>query len=270
MARWTDLAEWRGPSPNKGGKMTQQRGAVVHIAEGYYEGTIAWQKNPDSNVSSHFIVARDGRIAQMVDTAETAWTQSAGNGKWLSIENEGFTPNSIHYINGWETLTPRQIEANARLFARGHKEYGYPLQLAYDPNGYGLGHHSMGCNWPAGAWGHCDCPGDPIIAQKQQILDHAKGSTMSFQEFDTYGTSPDGIKRSWGQYLRDLAAALVFGKKPVDPNGNPVGELPWVVGKLDAIHTAVESLVDSPVTISDEQLERVLRKMICGTPPSTT
>jgi hypothetical protein len=34
----------------------------------------------------------------------------------------------------------------------------------------GLGHHSMGCDYN---WGHCDCPGDAIIAQKPQILNRA-------------------------------------------------------------------------------------------------
>lgn len=173
MGVWSDVAAWRGPTSNKGGAMTQQRGCVVHIAEGTYEGTISWQRNDSSNVSSHFIVARTGAIAQMVDTEVTAWTQSAGNGKWISIENEGFTPASVHYRQGWEILTSEQIEANARILAKGHKVYGYPLQLAVDPNGRGLGHHSMGCRWPGGAWGHCDCPGPAIIAQKQQILDRA-------------------------------------------------------------------------------------------------
>lgn len=173
MARWSDLAEWRGPTENQGGAMKEHRGIVVHIAEGYYEGTISWQRNPAVDVSSHFIVGRDGKVAQMVDTDTTAWTQSAGNGHWLSVENAGFTPSDDHYIAGWEFLTPQQIEANAALLARAHQVYGVPLQLATNPDGYGLGHHSMGCNWPSGAWGHCDCPGTAIIAQKSQILSRA-------------------------------------------------------------------------------------------------
>ena len=171
MTRWSDLATWRGPTENQGGPMKEVRGLVLHIAEGYYEGTISYQRNPEVNVSSHFVVSngalgqgRDGDIAQMVDTDVTAWTQSAGNGHWLSSENAGFTPNG---------LTAAQIEANARLLARAHRDYGVPLQLATNPDGYGLGHHSMGCNWPAGAWGHCDCPGDAIIAQKPLILARA-------------------------------------------------------------------------------------------------
>lgn len=164
MSLWSDLAVWRGPTVNQGGPMRAYRGLVIHIAEGFFEGTISWQRNPSSQVSSHFIVGRDGAIAQMVDTDVVAWTQQYGNGSWLSVENEGFTP---------DPLTPAQVEANAQLFARGFQEYGWPLGLAADPSMRGLGHHSMGCNWPGGAWGHCDCPGPAIIAQKGEILARA-------------------------------------------------------------------------------------------------
>lgn len=163
MARWTDLAEWRGPTVNQGPAMAECRGLVIHIAEGSFEGTIAWCKNPSADVSAHFVVAMDGRIAQMVDTSVAAWTQRDGNGHWLSVENEGFSTGS---------LTLQQVEANAKLFARGRLEAGYPLQLATSPDGMGLGHHSMGAESGAN-WGHSQCPGTKIKAQKPAILARA-------------------------------------------------------------------------------------------------
>jgi len=219
MAHWSDLAEWRGPTENQGGPMKEHRGLVVHIAEGYYEGTIAYQKNPDANVSSHFIVGRDGSIAQMVDTETTAWTQSAGNGHWLSVENEGFTTHSTHYKPGWEELTAQALEANAQLLARGHREYGYPLQIATDPNGFGLGHHSMGCNWPAGAWGHCDCPGDVIIGQKQAILNRAREIVYGGTDMPLYlqVEGEDTIYTSDGVNLRPLDSEQQDGDDPLSP-----------------------------------------------------
>lgn len=161
MSLWTDLATWRGPTPNQGGSMAEQRGVVLHIAQGSFDGTIAWQQNPAAQVSSHFVVAEDGRIAQMVDTDITAWTQAAGNGHWMSIENAGFSGNP---------LTPAQVEACARLYARGVQEYGWPLQATDSTSGQGLGWHGMGGN----AWGgHPDCPGQPIINQRGEILTRA-------------------------------------------------------------------------------------------------
>lgn len=166
MSRWLDLAEWRGPTPNQDGPMVEVRGVVLHIAVGTYAGTIAWQRNPKAEVSSHFIAAKDGRAAQMVDTGVTAWTQKAGNGHWLSIENEGDLPDK---------LTPRQVEFAAQILARAHKVYGVPLQVTSDPNGRGLGHHSMGANpGHVDDWGHPACPGKNIIDQKPAIVARAK------------------------------------------------------------------------------------------------
>jgi len=169
MAVWTDLAQWRGPTPNRvPGGMVEVRGVVVHIADGFYEGTISHQLDPATEVSSHFIVGRDGRIAQMVDTADKAWTQKAGNGHWISVECEGFSCDSPHHGShpGWEKLTEKQILAVGRIVAKVHQEYRVPLTLTAEPTGLGLGHHSMG----GSAWGHLKCPGAPVIAQKPRIL----------------------------------------------------------------------------------------------------
>lgn len=174
MARF---GTWRGPTVNKVvGGMREWRGVVIHIADGSFEGTISWQKNPTSQVSSHFVVDYDGKIAQVVDTADTAWTQQAGNGHWISVENAGFTANP---------LTPAQVTANASILKWAHETHGVPLQLANDPNGHGLGHHSMGTNghnnptdtWTGATWGHELCPGPMIYDQKPAILAQASGTT---------------------------------------------------------------------------------------------
>lgn len=169
MSRWSDLATWKGTS-HHGGRILAHRGLVVHIAEGYYDGTIAWQQG-DNSVSSHFIVDRDGTCAQMVDTDDQAWAQRVGNHEWLSVECAGFTTKSQYHKThpGWERLTGEQVEKIAHLLAKMHAAYGTPVQIATSPTGRGLGHHSMG----GPAWGHQDCPGDPIIGQKPAIVARA-------------------------------------------------------------------------------------------------
>src|SRR5512138_1410280 len=168
MARWTNLVtRQESTSQRKPGGMVEYRGLVLHTAEGYYEGTISWQKGANS-VSSHFVVGKSaGEWCQMMDDADGAWTQRAGNYHWLSSENAGFGSRG-------EGLSAWQVEANARLLAEAHRRHGVPLQVAVNPDGRGLGHHSMGCNWPGGAWGHCDCPGNAIIAQKAAVVARAK------------------------------------------------------------------------------------------------
>lgn len=233
MGIWTDIAEWRGPTINRvTNGMVEWRGLVVHIAEGSYEGTISWQKNPASSVSSHFVVDTDGKLAQVVDTADTAWTQIAGNGHWLSVECAGFTPNP---------LTDAQLHTIARLLAKCHAVYGVPLQLAINPDGRGLGHHSMGTNggsvptdnWTGPTWGHTDCPGPNIIAQKPTILALAGGATTGGKDqdmphflYDPHGTSQymadSNFERVWAFNSNDVfqkvyAAAGKPPSQPVDP-----------------------------------------------------
>jgi len=182
MGRWEDLASWGGPAADNFGdgdwterepsdRMSEHRGLVIHIAEGSYAGTIAWERNQDSDISSHWVLARDGRCIQMVDTDDRPWTQGDGNSSWLSVECEGYSGSS---------LTQEQINAIASLLARAHQVYGVPLQLADSANGYGLGWHGMGgADWG----GHYQCPGSAILAQRPAIIELAKeiisGGTMA-------------------------------------------------------------------------------------------
>lgn len=176
MARWTTLGGYpvkQYQSPNRGGAMDGHRGVVCHIAEGTYLGTISWQMNPDQTYASGgtvttcstWIVGKQrGEIAQMVDTDEIAWCQRSGSRTWLSIEFAGYNTGA---------LTEWQIEAAALILAAVHEHYGVPLQVAPDPSVRGLGHHSMDREWLGEEWGHDDCPGPQIIAQKPQIVAQA-------------------------------------------------------------------------------------------------
>ena len=52
---------------------------VCHLTDGSYEGAVSWLANKDSGVSAHFVVAKDGRITQMVPIADTAWANGTNN-----------------------------------------------------------------------------------------------------------------------------------------------------------------------------------------------
>lgn len=161
MGQWTEQAKWVGPSPNVSGPMAQQRGMVLHVMEGTLPGSISWGKNPASGVSFHFGTSKTGVCQQLVDTSITAWTQGAGNGSWVSVENEDYSGNP---------LSSPQFEAVAQLYARGVREYRWPYRLADSPSDTGLGYHGMG----GAAWGgHPLCPGQPIVDQRQALLERA-------------------------------------------------------------------------------------------------
>lgn len=265
MGRWVDLAA-QDSTPNHGGAMLEVRGLILHIAEGYYFGTRDYQKNPASQVSSHLIISdgvkgqgRDGDATQMVDTDVTAWTQQNGNGRWLSAEFAGFTPHG---------LTAAQVEKAAQAFARGHQVYGYPLQLATSPNGRGLGHHSMGTNgrsvptdtWTGATWGHEDCPGPAIVAQKPAILARAiqiiNGGDMAGVVVDMIAT-----KLSNGMSANDVLTRIL-------------GRLPTDLANLDAefaaVLTAAHNDSETDASISDAAVQKITAALLAVLPGGGT
>jgi hypothetical protein len=161
MARMPS-AEWIGPTPNETPSgMDDHRGLVLHIQQGTEAGSESWFKNPSAQASAHFLNPKTGGLRQLIDTDDRAWAQMAGNRYWVSVENEGVSGDS---------LTPSQLENASQLLAWLHTTYGIPLQSTDDPAGQGLGWHGMGGN----DWGgHFDCPGDPIKAQRAQIIARA-------------------------------------------------------------------------------------------------
>ncbi len=158
-------AIWSGPIPATNYEpvgMGQVNGLVLHIEQGTETGTDAWFHNPTSIVSAHFGNPKTGQLQQWVDTADLAYAEVDGNPNWISVEHEGMSGDS---------LTPSQIENDAQLLAWLVQHYGFTLQVCDDPNGQGLaGHVTGGVGWG----NHLDCPGSPVMSQRQTIVDAAQ------------------------------------------------------------------------------------------------
>ncbi len=95
-------AVWKGSSNYWAGRDNNKVVAIVdHIIVGSIESANGWFNNPQSEVSAHFGVAKDGRVWQWVSTNDTAWA----NGKteqvdqsvpWLvNAVNNKVNPNSL-------------------------------------------------------------------------------------------------------------------------------------------------------------------------------
>lgn len=157
----------------------------------------------------------------------SSWAQKDGNSSWLSVECEGFSLTSQYHADhpGWEVLTDQQIEVIGQLLRATHDGYGVPIQIATNPDGMGLGHHSMGGD----AWGHLDCPGNPIIAQKpliiaaalqeddmpsvdeiwnKQVTNPYTGEKQSVAALLEYAPSREGIRKVVQDELKDLKAEI--------------------------------------------------------------
>jgi hypothetical protein len=91
---------------------------VVHVAQGSYSGTISWFKNPNANVSAHYVLSRGGQVAQCVRDADIAW--HAGNWNYnqhsIGIEHEGYAGSPGTWSNA-------MYHASARLSAHLSKRY---------------------------------------------------------------------------------------------------------------------------------------------------
>ena len=156
-------AVWR-PIVSHGGPMTAQHGLVEHITTND-ASPFGFFSNRLNRASSHLWLSAAGAFEQYVDLRLGSWAQAGGNRGWTSCEVSG-KPGT--------TKTPAQVHALAELFAwgHGHPELRWPLQLTDDVNGSGLGWHGMGGT----AWGgHYDCPGQPRLAQRLDVLSLALG-----------------------------------------------------------------------------------------------
>ncbi|MEZ2330404.1 N-acetylmuramoyl-L-alanine amidase [Mesorhizobium sp. RCC_202] len=81
-------------------------------------GAEAWLCNPESEVSSHYLVYEDGRIVQMVREQDRAW--HAGKSSWFGRTDINSCSVGIEIVNpghslGYKAFPKRQIEAVTSL-----------------------------------------------------------------------------------------------------------------------------------------------------------
>ena len=73
---------------------------VLHLADGYYDGTISWECNPNSGISSHFVLGKLGQVAQLVDLSNGAYTQG--------LNTNQFKDAKIPYIRDNPSISPNR------------------------------------------------------------------------------------------------------------------------------------------------------------------
>ncbi|MFD0479996.1 N-acetylmuramoyl-L-alanine amidase [Nonomuraea thailandensis] len=102
---------------------------VIHVAQGYYAGTISWFQNPNrpSNqlVSSHYVVrSSDGDITQMVREKDIAYHVYNLNSRSVGIEHEGFVSDATWF-------TDAMYRSSAALTRNIADRYGIPKDRAH-------------------------------------------------------------------------------------------------------------------------------------------
>jgi hypothetical protein len=168
-------AEWKPIGVNYRHGGCTPRFIVLHIMVGTLAGTDSWFRNPAAQVSAHFGIGKSGTVYQWVDTNDTAWHAAAANDVSIGVEHEGMPGDS---------LTPAQLEADAKLAAWAHKAHGIPLVLMNETGGAGIAWHGLG----GAAWGdHPDCPGSRIVGQRQAIIDAAEAPAVTITSWKADG-----------------------------------------------------------------------------------
>lgn len=116
------LVDCVAPSPNHG----DRRGRAIDSLVLHYtgmptaEGALAQLRNPAAEVSSHYFVFEDGRIAQLVPEARRAW--HAGRSSWFDETDMNSASIGIEIANpghdgGLPPFPEPQMDAVVRLVA---------------------------------------------------------------------------------------------------------------------------------------------------------
>lgn len=134
---WCPFADRQASNNMWSGRNGQLVKAVVlHVAQGNYEGAISWLRSAKSVASAHFVVAKDGRIAQLVSIDDSAW----GNGLWYDRRKKiWLTPNdSRHRLPANPTWPGLVAGINPNYYTISIEHEGYDQEdwtpAMYDAN----------------------------------------------------------------------------------------------------------------------------------------
>ncbi len=216
---------------------------TIHTMQGSYAGSIAWFKNPASNVSAHYMVrSSDGQITQMVRDAHKAWHVGSENPYTLGIEHEGYVNNSSWYTSAMYNASSALVRNFCAKYApitcasayhgaasgglnvqpasvriKGHQHF--PNQTHTDPGQY--------WNWTR-YYGLLN----PGSGGTTRVLDNFESSVGHFTTSPTYSGSTVGIATS-STALRNCdmkhAGSCSLQLKLVD---NPASSANWSVRLL--------------------------------------
>ena len=110
------------PSPNfsRGRAGSTVDFIVLHITDGQPDFRRCLERfaRKTTEASPHFLVGREGQVAQLVDTDDRAWHARGWNTESVGIEHVARTPGEFHDRDEGLPLTATQLRVSAMLVAR--------------------------------------------------------------------------------------------------------------------------------------------------------
>lgn len=119
-----DAVSYRSPNYTEGRSNGIQI-LVIHATAGNFKNSVDWLIGPHSEVSTHYVIAEDGRIFQLVHDMDTAW--HAGRSKWGSETSVNDASLGIELVNsnsGYDPYEVAQVDALVWLVEFKAHQYG--------------------------------------------------------------------------------------------------------------------------------------------------
>lgn len=120
-AEWTAASSYNWRRADRPDDYVVDR-VVIHVVQGSYNTALRVFKNPGHGAAAHYVVRKDGHIAQMIRELDVAF--HAGNRdmneRSIGIEHEGF-------VDRPQDFTQAMYESSARLTADICARYGIPV-----------------------------------------------------------------------------------------------------------------------------------------------
>lgn len=125
--------KYSSPNFTKGRKGQKPIGVCLHIGEGSLNSITSWFKDPNSGVSAHYGIGKNGEVRQFVLEENTAWHSGIRNKPtWRYTPGSNVNTNSVligiehegYYRDVW---TEKMKKASAQLVYEICTRWGIPI-----------------------------------------------------------------------------------------------------------------------------------------------
>lgn len=135
---------------------------ILHATQGAFHSALIWFANPQAKASAHYVVSKEGRVAQAVPEGDCAW--HAGNADYnrrsIGVELEGYVDQPACFA-----LDSLLLHAAADLVANICQRHGVSVDREH-------------------ILGHCDVPNPHDPSKKGGLHGHTDpGPSFPWVEF---------------------------------------------------------------------------------------
>jgi len=166
---WYPLAVKKNINPGPNDPPIKVVGAILHVDSGDSKSLYGYFANASGGIESHFFVKKDGSVEQYRDTGYEADANLKANSFVSGGVRKGFVSIETQGLDKG-TWTPPQLLAIKVLLTWLAGVHQFPLKKCDNPQGPGVGYHTM--FGAPGPWTPVakDCPGPDRIRQFNNVL----------------------------------------------------------------------------------------------------